>query len=283
MYMLQRTPCHKATCSPQPGGMTLVHNALIKPHLSKWSLLVFPRSYSEENHTFFSMYLYILNASHDGTCGWGDILHTRLGRFPGSTRFTIENQKCGSTLLKNRVLASTCIGSRTETFKYPIPKAGLSEPVPAKYPVLGTDSAPIEIPGCLQLVRAESQNTWFSLMRLDRCLQCLLSGVSQAWPAGLRENGMSAKVTVVLQLGKVLRVYTSTDAKWLMYFQYGMDGSTVPCVVVYMGWYNWLIAPIPEACGFPQALRWKWILTGSGKTKLYARHVARLVKLHAKR
>ena len=31
---------------------------------------------------------------------------------------------------------------------------------------------------------------------LDYCLQCLLSGVSQAWPARLRENGMSAKVQI---------------------------------------------------------------------------------------
>ena len=60
--------------------------------------------------------------------------------------------------------------------------------------------------------------------------RCWIKGLGwMRWPAGLREDGMSAKVRVrisrimpqnvytrpVLQLGKVLRVYTSTDAKWL--------------------------------------------------------------------
>ena len=78
------------------------------------------------------------------------LTHSRLGqfcRFPGSTRFQIENRNRGSTLLKNRVPAS--VGSRTDT-RFP-------KPAPAKYPVLGTDSAPIEIPGCLSSnYRAES-------------------------------------------------------------------------------------------------------------------------------
>ena len=58
---------------------------------------------------------------------------------------------------------------------------------------------------------------------LDCCLQCLLSGVSQAWPAGLRVRVRISRIMPqnvytrpsVLQLGKVLRVYTSTDTKWL--------------------------------------------------------------------
>ena len=43
---------------------------------------------------------------------------------------------------------------------------------------------------------------------LHRCLQCLLSGVSQAWPAGLRENGMSAKVRVRISRIMPQNVYT---------------------------------------------------------------------------
>ena len=67
------------------------------------------------------------------------MISTRLGRFrrfPGSTRFQIENRNHSSTLLKNRVPASVgsgTMGSGTETIpfpraaapvKYRIPKAG---------------------------------------------------------------------------------------------------------------------------------------------------------------
>ena len=56
----------------------------------------------------------------------------RLGQFrwvPCSTRFQIENWNRGSTLLKNRVAAS--VGSGSESFKYPIPRAT----APVKYPI----------------------------------------------------------------------------------------------------------------------------------------------------
>ena len=59
------------------------------------------------------------------------------GGSPSSTRFQIENRNRGSTLLKNRVPA--IVGSGTET-RFPKPPS-------SKYPVLETDSAPIEIPG----------------------------------------------------------------------------------------------------------------------------------------
>ena len=98
------------------------------------------------------MYMYLLDNKL--------VMWRRLGRFlGGSPRIQIANRNRSSTLLES--------GSRTETFKYPIPKAGSQgwlqqntrfwgpTRLQFKYPVVWAPT--------LEL-RATGQNTWFFLM-----------------------------------------------------------------------------------------------------------------------
>ena len=66
---------------------------------------------------------------------------------------------------------------------------------------------------------------------LDRCLQCLLSGVSQAWPAGLRENGMSAKVRVRISRIMLENMYTCTRPLFYSWEKF--------CMYMYTRDVNW--------------------------------------------
>ena len=52
--------------------------------------------------------------------------------------------------------------------------------------------SPLDNGACVERVGKNPQNEWARSLFAT----CLLSGISQAWPAGLRENDMSAKVRI---------------------------------------------------------------------------------------